>query len=140
MVEALQPQATEQNIGRVTKPAPDLPPLDIDPQRIEQVLRNLLSNALRYTPAGGRVQITTARVGNSARVEVSDTGAGIPADALPHVFERFWRGDQTCERAQGSASLGLATAKQWIEAHGGQIGVESQVGQGTTFWFTLPLL
>jgi signal transduction histidine kinase len=103
------------------------------------VMRNLLSNALFYTPALGMVTVTLTREKNFARVVVRDTGAGIAPEALPHVFERFWRGDKSRSRAQGGAGLGLAIAKQWIEAHGGQIGVESTLNQGTTFWFMLPL-
>jgi signal transduction histidine kinase len=137
-VEAFQAQAAEQQLALTSELAPNLPPLDIDPQRIEQVLRNLISNGLRYTPAGGAVRVRLTRADAFARVEVSDTGAGLPAEALPHVFERFWRGDKSRERAQGGTGLGLAIAKQWIAAHGGQIGVTSEVGKGTIFWFTLP--
>ena len=144
--DAFQAQAAEHQIALQHDLAENLPLVNLDAQRIEQVLRNLISNALRYTPAGARVIVKLVRAGNAARVEVSDTGLGIPADAVAHVFERFWRGDKSRSRALGGAGLGLAIAKQWIEAHGGQIGViSSQVGgattqpSGTTFWFTLPL-
>ena len=116
-----------------------VPLVNVDRQRIEQVLRNLVSNALRYAPAGARVIVKLSQNQNLAHVEVSDMGSGIPADALAHVFERFWRGDKSRSRALGGSGLGLAIAKQWTEAHGGTIGVTSQVGQGTTFWFTLPI-
>lgn len=139
VVNAFQPQAHEQQVTLTTILATDIPSLNLDAHRIEQVLRNLVSNALRYTPANGNVSVKLARAGNFARVEVRDTGTGIAPDALPHVFERFWRADKSRTRAQGGTGLGLAIAKQWIEAHGGQIGVESKVQQGTTFWFTLPL-
>ncbi|HEX7587009.1 MAG TPA: ATP-binding protein, partial [Anaerolineae bacterium] len=112
--------------------------LDIDAERIEQVLRNLISNALRYTQAGAEVSVKLMREGSVARVEVKDTGPGIPAQELDHVFERFWRGDKSRARAGGGTGLGLSIAQQWIQAHGGQIGVTSQAGRGTTFWFTLP--
>jgi signal transduction histidine kinase len=138
-VEAFQAQATETQITLTSDLAENIPPVNLDPERIAQVLRNLLSNALRYTPGGSAVTVNLVKSGNAARVEVSDTGPGIPADALPHVFERFWRGDKSRSRAQGGAGLGLAIAKQWITAHNGQIEVESQAGQGTSFWFTLPL-
>ena len=152
-VEAFQAQATENQIALTSDLATSLPSLNLDAQRIEQALRNLISNALRYTPTGGTVKVKLVKSGNAARVEVSDTGPGIPADALPHVFERFWRGDKSRSRAQGGAGLGLAIAKQWVEGHGGRIGVESETGgaapresgnpptrpSGTTFWFTLPL-
>ena len=137
--ESFQAQATAHQITLRQDLAEGLPPLKIDAQRIEQVLRNLISNALRYTPAGTQVTVKLSRVGNMARVEVSDTGSGIPADAVHHVFERFWRGDKSRARALGGSGLGLAIAKQWVEAHGGQIGVASEMGTGTTFWFTLPL-
>jgi signal transduction histidine kinase len=152
-VEAFQAQAAENQIALTSDLSTSLPSLNLDAQRIEQALRNLISNALRYTPAGGTVTVKLVKNGNAARVEVSDTGPGIPADALPHVFERFWRGDKSRSRAQGGAGLGLAIAKQWVEGHGGRIGVESKTGvaapqengneptrpSGTTFWFTLPL-
>ncbi len=138
-VEAFQVQAAENQITLTTDLVANLPLLNLDAQRIEQVLRNLISNALRYTSAGGTVTVKLLKSGNAARVEITDTGPGIPADALPHVFERFWHGDKSRSRAQGGTGLGLAIAKQWIEAHGGQIGVQSQVGRGTTFWFSLPI-
>jgi two-component system, OmpR family, sensor histidine kinase VicK len=112
--------------------------LSVDADRIEQVLRNLISNALRHTPAGTQVAVCMKRSENLVRVEVSDTGPGIPPEAREHVFQRFWRGDKSRARSLGGSGLGLAIAQQWIRAHGGQIGVESQTGQGTTFWFTLP--
>lgn len=138
-VSALQTQAKDQQITLTAELANDLPKLNLDAQRIEQVLRNLLSNALRYTPAQGAVTIMLTCEKNFAQVTVSDTGTGIASDALPHVFERFWRGDKSRSRVQGSTGLGLAIAKQWIEAHGGQIGVESVVNEGARFWFKLPL-
>ncbi len=138
-VAAFQPQASEQHIVLTTLLAENIPLLNLDAQRIEQVLRNLLSNALRYTPANGNVTVKLGRDGNFARIEVHDTGTGIAPHALPHVFERFWRGDKSRSRARGGTGLGLAIAKQWVEAHGGKIGVASELNKGTMFWFTLPL-
>lgn len=83
--------------------------------------------------------VTATQEKNLARVQVHDSGTGIAPEGLPHVFERFWRGDKARSRTQGSTGLGLAIAKQLVEAHGGQIGVKSNVGKGTTFWFTLPI-
>ena len=133
-----QTQAAEQNILLTTN-LMVVPIMSLDAQRIEQVLRNLISNALRHTPNDGSVTVSLAHDNHFARVSVRDTGEGIAPDALPHVFERFWRGDKSRSRAQGNTGLGLAIAKQWVNAHGGQIGVQSELGQGTTFWFTLPL-
>lgn len=135
---ATEPQAQEASILLVTR-VTDGPPVNVDAQRIEQCLRNLLSNAIRFTPAGGRVTVSLTHDRQDARIEVSDTGPGIAPDAIPHVFERFWRGDKARARSQGGTGLGLAISKQWIQAHGGRIGVTSQSGQGAIFWFTLPL-
>lgn len=137
-VAAFQPQAQEANIALGVQLA-DIPPLNVDAQRIEQTLRNLISNALRFTPPQGSVTVSLAQDKNVARITVTDTGAGIAPEALPHVFERFWRADKARARSLGGTGLGLAIAKQWVEAHGGTIGVTSQPGQGSTFWFTLPL-
>lgn len=138
-ISAFRPEANEQHITLNTTLDENIPTLNLDAQRIEQVLRNLLSNALRHTPSNGTITVMLTREKNFARVEVRDTGTGIPPDALPHVFERFWRGDKSRSRSQGSTGLGLAIAKQWVEQHGGTIGVESEFGKGAMFWFTLPL-
>jgi signal transduction histidine kinase len=137
-VAAFQPQAQEANVA-LAAALSDVPPLNLDAQRIEQTLRNLLSNALRFTPPQGSITVSLAREGSAARITVTDTGAGIAPDALPHVFERFWRADKARARSLGGTGLGLAIAKQWVQAHGGTIGVTSQPGKGSTFWFTLPI-
>ena len=137
--EAFQDQAAAHGSILRCETSQDFPPCLLDAERIEQVLRNLISNALRHTPAGAEVSVSLKRVRNVARVEVNDAGPGIPAQELEHVFERFWRGDKLRARAGGGTGLGLSIAEQWIQAHSGQIGVVSQEGQGTTFWFTLPL-
>lgn len=119
-----------------------LPPLQVDAQRIEQVLRNLIANALRYTPAGGQITVSSSIDPNNSSLvftRVSDTGPGIPTDERLRVFERFWRADKSRSRAGGGAGLGLAIAKQLVEAHGGTIGVESPQGVGAIFWFKLPV-
>ena len=113
--------------------------VDVDPQRVGQVLRNLLENGLTHTPPGGQIDIS-ARAGDEwVEVDVRDTGAGIAIEDLPCVFERFYRADKSRSRTTGGAGLGLAIARQLVEAHGGRIGVESEPGQGTRFTFTLPL-
>lgn len=121
--------------------ADDLPLVRADRQRVQQVLDNLLSNALRYTPDGGRITVALERENESVQVSVTDTGPGIPAEALPNVFERFYRADQSRERLSdgGGSGLGLAVARSIVEAHSGRIGVQSPPGQGATFWFSLPV-
>jgi signal transduction histidine kinase len=110
----------------------------VDVQKIDRVLTNLLDNALRHTPAGGEVQVSASGDGESVRIEVSDTGEGISQEELPHVFDRFYRGQKERAREGAKAGLGLAIAKGIVEAHGGEMGLESTLGKGTTAWFTLP--
>ncbi len=109
-----------------------------DYSRLDQVLGNLVANALRHTPSGGRVTLGATALAAGVQIWVSDTGAGIPAEELPYIFDRFWRGDRARTHGQGAGSgLGLAIARQLVQAHGGQIRVESVVGQGTTFTIEL---
>lgn len=117
----------------------DLPQVLADEDRLVQVLTNLLGNALMYTPAAGAVTVTAAHSGGEVRVAVKDTGIGIPAESLPHIFDRFYRVDKSRSRnAGGGSGIGLTIAKAIIEAHGGQIWAESAgEGQGSTFIFTL---
>jgi two-component system, OmpR family, sensor histidine kinase BaeS len=113
---------------------PGLPVVDIDPERIRQVLTNLLSNALHYTPAGGTVRLRCAADAGQIVVSVEDTGTGITAEELPHIFDRFSKSKDS--RGTG---LGLAIAKSLVEAHEGEISAQSVRGEGTTIRFTLPL-
>ena len=121
-------------------PAP-LPPLVADPQRLGQVLGNLVANALRHTPPGGQVTLgAELAVDDALRLWVADTGEGIAPEDLAHIFERFWRGDPARSHGAGAGmGLGLAIAKGLVEAHGGRIWAESEVGQGTTITCLLPL-
>ena len=111
----------------------------MDVQKIGRVLSNLVGNALRYTPNGGRVDINVEQLPDGLRIAVCDNGEGIPAADLPHVFERFYRGEKSRNRNSGGSGLGLAISKGIVEAHGGEITVQSQPGQGACFTFTLPL-
>ncbi len=111
-----------------------------DRDRLKQVLLNLLANAIQYTPAGGEVFLGLARVGGQARIIVRDTGPGIPAEDLPHIFERFYRAEKSRTRSKiGGFGLGLSITNWIVERHGGQIKVESKEGKGTTFAIWLPL-
>lgn len=114
----------------------DTPAICGDEDRILQLLRNLLSNALRHTPAGGSVSVRAEPSGDDVRFTVSDTGSGIPPDELPHLFDRYW---QARRAGRGGAGLGLSIAKGIAEAHGGRIRVESEEGMGSTFAFTIPV-
>jgi two-component system OmpR family sensor kinase/two-component system sensor histidine kinase BaeS len=117
----------------------DLPTIVGDVERLEQVLNNLVANAVRHTPRGGRITLEARHADGGVRIVVSDTGEGIPPEDLPYVFDRFWRGDRARSRGGGASSgLGLAIARQLVEAHGGRIDVESEVGVGTTFVLELP--
>jgi two-component system OmpR family sensor kinase/two-component system sensor histidine kinase BaeS len=113
-----------------------LPRVRADPDRLNQVLHNLLTNALRHT-SGGTVTVSSESLDERVKISVRDTGEGIAPEDLTHVFDRFYRADDSRSRSTGGVGLGLAIAKAWVEAMGGTIGVNSQPGQGSTFWFTL---
>jgi two-component system, OmpR family, sensor histidine kinase BaeS len=142
VVAGFLPQAAAANIRLEAHAEADLPLVDLDPQRLHEVFTNLVANALRYTPAGGSIQVQTGRTG-SARlqggssglsVRVSDTGAGIAPQDLAHIFDRFYKG-----RDSTGMGLGLAIARSIVEAHGGTITAKSQPGSGTTLTVTLPV-
>ncbi len=116
----------------------DLPTVEVDPDRMTQVLVNLLDNALRYTPTGGKIKLSANRTQEGVEIEVKDTGPGIPSEDLEHLFERFYRGDKSRQREEGGSGLGLAIAKSLVESQGGQIHVESRPGEGATFTIELP--
>ena len=109
-----------------------------DPQRIGQVVANLLGNAIKFTPPGGSVVLTLEPHRDGARLEVRDTGVGIDASEIPHVFERFYRGSRANEARGSGSGLGLAIVKSIVDMHGGRIAVESRVGAGTAFTVILP--
>jgi len=133
----LAPQAERQDVSLNTQLHADIPLVEADGERIQQVILNLLHNAIKFTPAGGKVTISTELGENSIIVNVADTGIGISEGDLPHVFERFYKADKA--RSGSGTGLGLAIAKHIVQAHGGNIWVQSQEGKGSTFSFKLPL-
>jgi len=138
-VEAMTPLARQREHVEIIADVPtDLPPALADAERLDQVLVNLLRNALRHTPPGGIVAVVASAEGNRVRIEVCDTGAGIPPDELPHVWERFYRGDDACELDTQGAGLGLALVKDLVETMGGAVDVRSTPGEGSCFGVTLP--
>lgn len=136
---ALAPLATPKGVRVECEIAPHLPLIWADPARIAQIVINLVENAIKFTPAGGRIRVSVRENGGQLIVEVDDTGEGIPPDHLPKIFERFYQVDRTMRRQHGGTGLGLAVVKSLAELHGGTVWAESQVGQGTVFWVRLPL-
>jgi two-component system, OmpR family, sensor histidine kinase BaeS len=134
VIASFRGQAQAAGVNLSVEAAHDLPPAEIDPARIRQVLTNLIANALRYTTSGGSIRVACASKGRAIEVTVNDTGRGIAAPDLPHIFERYTKSGDS----RGSG-LGLAIAKDLVEAHGGTITAQSQIGSGTTVSFTLPL-
>ncbi len=139
-VSAALPRIEAKGVSCSYELPPDLPPVVIDAERIGQVLRNLLNNALTHTPAGGTISVTAEveGAGELVAVSVCDTGCGITAEDLPLIFERFYRADRSRNRATGGAGLGLSIVRQLVEAHGGSVRVTSEPGRGSCFTFTLP--
>jgi signal transduction histidine kinase/DNA-binding NarL/FixJ family response regulator len=132
----LTPLADARSITFEAQLAEDLPRVPLDSARVLQVISNLVGNALKITPAGGRVRLGAQAAGAEVRISVADTGPGIPADQIPRVFGRFWQAGKSDRRGIG---LGLSIARGIVEAHGGRIWVESVEGEGATFYFTLPI-
>jgi signal transduction histidine kinase len=131
-------QASQQGITLEGKVAPGCDPLEMDTERIGRVLANLVSNAMRYTPRGGKINIVVAHQGEQITISVQDNGEGISPVDLPYVFERFYRGEKSRSHSTGGAGLGLAITKGIVEAHHGKVGIASTPGAGTTVWFNLP--
>jgi signal transduction histidine kinase len=132
---AFRAQAEAAGVELSVTVADEVPLVEVDPMRMREVLSNLIANALRYTPAGGQVEVQgrADRAQQTVTLAICDTGAGIPADILPHIFDRFYKSADS-----GGMGLGLAIAKNLVEAHGGTITARSQPGHGATFQFTLP--
>jgi len=115
-------------------------PVRLDGKRMHQAIRNIISNAIKYGPEEGLVvRAALSKQGDSACIEISDNGPGIPADKLPHIFERFYRIDNERTKDLSSTGLGLAIARELVEAHGGRIAAASEEGKGMCFTITLPL-
>ena len=136
-LESFSELANRQGVLLEGSVGPGVDPVLMDTQRIGRVLNNLISNALRHTPAGGQVEVKVRRAGAGVEVTVRDSGEGIRPEDLPHIFERFYRGEKSRSRATGGAGLGLAISRGIVQAHGGEISVASQPGD-TRFTFTLP--
>lgn len=137
-VGIFQPQAINSDLMIKMDIPPDLPSVDADSERIGQVLRNLLKNAITYTPEQGEITIKAAARDSEIQVTVADTGIGIEPEHLPYLFDRFYRVDRSRTQATGGAGLGLTIVKQLVEAHGGRVWAQSTPGKGTAFVFTLP--
>ncbi|MCS7178383.1 MAG: ATP-binding protein [Anaerolineae bacterium] len=138
VVEAHRPTAQERSVSLSLERPASLPLVLADRDRLAQVMGNLLTNALRYTPPEGRITVRVADRGREVMVAVADTGPGVPPEDLPHLFERFWRRDPSRQRATGGSGLGLSIARHIVEAHGGHIWAEPTPGGGLTVAFALP--
>jgi len=132
-------QAEQQRLTLDVQSDPDVPLLHADPDRVLQVLSNLLSNALRHTPEGGQISLSARQQDGEICLAVADTGPGIAPEHLPHIFERFYRVDAARHQEQAESGLGLAIAKSLVEAHGGRITATSVLGKGTTVTLTFPV-
>jgi signal transduction histidine kinase len=138
-VAAEQAKATAKGVEILTRLPKRLPAVNIDVHRISQVLRIILENAVAHTARGDTITVSAGKRGDWVEISVVDTGEGIPTEHLPNVFERFYRADRSRARATGGSGLGLTIARYIVEAHGGSIGVESELGKGSRFTFTVPI-
>jgi two-component system phosphate regulon sensor histidine kinase PhoR len=135
---SLKPLAGRKELGLRLEPFHDVPAVRGDRGQLKQVFTNLLDNAIKFTPEQGVVRISATCADGRVTVSVQDTGIGIPAEDLPRIFERFYRVDKARSRELGGTGLGLAIVKHIVEAHGGSVAVESRLGEGSTFRFTIP--
>ena len=138
-VDTAQRPAAEKDLRLSVNLQEPLPDIAADRQRLAEVLQNLLDNAIQYTSPGGQIMLSASAGATEVKFTVSDTGIGIPQADQPRIFERFYRVDAARSREVGGTGLGLAIAKHLVEAHGGRIWVESEVGQGSQFYFTVPI-
>ena len=137
-VERFSEVATRQGIRLQGEAQPGIGQVNVDAQKIERVLANLIGNALRHTPNGGAVWVQAQSAAGGIRITVEDNGEGIADADIPHLFDQFYRGEKSRSRATGGSGLGLAIAKTIVEAHGGEISVENRIAGGARFVFTLP--
>lgn len=137
-LEAVAPLADERGVALRTEVPRRLPRIDADPDRLRQIVQNLVENAVRFTPRGGEVRVAMGGDDAGLRLEVSDTGVGIAEADLPYIFRHFYRADQSRARTSGGTGLGLAIVKSLVEAHGGRVTVDSAAGSGSTFTVTFP--
>jgi two-component system phosphate regulon sensor histidine kinase PhoR len=138
-IETTQRPAAEKDLRISVNLQEHLPDIAGDRRRLAEVLQNLLDNAIQYTPAGGQIMVSAAADGDEITITVSDTGIGIPQADQPRIFERFYRVDVARSREVGGTGLGLSIAKHLVEAHGGRIWVDSEIGNGSQFHFTVPI-
>lgn len=141
VVKRFNVPAQEKEIGLEYHYTPEEQPLQVLATRegMDRILSNLVSNAVKYTPHGGHVSVTLGRAGTEAHLEIVDTGIGIPEDALPHLFEEFYRAPNAKAVEKEGTGLGLALTKDLVTRYGGRISVKSQIGHGTTFAVVFPL-
>ncbi|NSW82284.1 MAG: PAS domain-containing protein [Syntrophothermus sp.] len=137
VMNILGPQAREKRLHLELIFNRDLPPVKADEDLVGQVLINLIDNAIKYTSPGGKIVIRVKRGGDQVFTSITDTGTGIPQESLPRLFERFYRVDKARSRELGGTGLGLAIVKHIVESHGGEVFVESELGKGSTFGFSL---
>jgi len=140
VLAVIRPRAQAGGVAVGVEMPPGLPPVKADHDRLAQILINLADNAVKYTPGGGAVTIHASETGyGTVEVSVEDTGVGIPPSDLPRITERFYRVDKARSRELGGTGLGLAIVKHLVLAHGGELGIESELGRGTKVRFTIPV-
>ncbi len=139
VVSLFQPQAAGKHIDLVLTPVEQNLMLHIDPQRLEQVIGNLIGNSLRYVPSGGKIQLGSQTADGEVVLTVSDTGSGVPEEELPYIFDRFWRGEKSRARVTGGAGLGLAICKNLVEAQGGSISAKNRAEGGLEVAIRFPV-
>jgi signal transduction histidine kinase len=139
VVRSLRPQTDSSEQTLTAQVEPNLPLVDVEPDRIRQILVNLVTNAHEYSPVRASIQVIGRVADGAVKIDVTDNGPGIPPAQIEHIFERFVRGDAGLTQRVGGTGLGLAITKSLVELHGGTIAVDSEVGRGSTFSVVLPL-